>query len=92
MYATFNRFEIQMTLAQAESASHPGPCDADVAQLLTLPAIKRQLKKIDDATLQAELKEYGAWDDEELQDRAANESRIIWLAAGNITDERDARR
>lgn len=91
MLASFNRFEIQMTLAQAESASHPGQCDEDVDQLLTLPAIKRQLKKISDEDLAAELEEYGAWDEDELQDRAANEQRIIWLAAGNITEERGSR-
>lgn len=87
MYATFNRFEIKMTKAQAESASHPGQCDSDVAALLQLPEIKRQLAKIPDATLTEELKEYGAWDDGELQDRADNESRIIWLAACDITEE-----
>lgn len=87
MYVTFNRFEIKMTMAQAESASHPGRCDSDVAALLQLPEIKRQLAKIPDAKLIEELKEYGAWDDEELQDRADNESRIIWLASCDITEE-----
>lgn len=87
MFATFNRFEIEMTLAQARGASHPGPCDSDVAQLLKEPNIKRQLAKISDEDLIEELEEYGAWDAEELQDRGANESRIIWLAAGNITED-----
>ncbi len=87
MYATFNRFTIQMTKAQALSASHSGACDDDVAALLKLPAIRRQLKRIADVDLVAELDEYGAWDDAQLRDRAVNESRIIWLAAGNIREE-----
>jgi hypothetical protein len=86
MYANYNSFEIKMTKAQAEIASHQGSCDADVEYLLTLPTIKRQLKKISDDVLAAELREYGAWSDEELQDRAANEARIIWLAAGDIKE------
>jgi len=87
MYADFERFSIQMTLSEANSAAHQGDCEADVIELLRLPKIRRQLKKIPDADLQAELSEYGAWDDEELQDREANEERIIWIAAGNIVEE-----
>lgn len=87
MWATFNRFELQMTKTQAASASHAGQCDDDVRELLKLPDIKRQLKKIDDATLAEELKEYGAWDAEELRDRDANEMRIVWIAACNIREE-----
>ena len=87
MYATFNRFEIKMTLARAQSASHSGDCEADVLELLKVPAIKAQLARIPTPALVAELEEYGAWDDEELQDRAENEKRIIWIAAGNICEE-----
>lgn len=87
MFAQFERFEIEMILKQAKSASHQGKCDDDVNQLLTLPKIKRQLAKIDDETLIAELKEYGAWEKEDLQDRNVNNQRIVWLAAGNIVDD-----
>ena len=87
MYATFERFEIKMTLAQAEGASHQGQCDDDVAALLAEPSIKRQLAKIPSASIAAELKGYGAWDDEELADVAANQARIVWLAAGDIVEE-----
>jgi len=87
MEAYFDRFSITMTKRQAESVSHMGQCDADVNILLTIPAIKRQLKKISDSDLIAELKETGAWSTKELQDRQANEQRIIWIAGGNIIDE-----
>lgn len=86
MYAQFERFEIKMTKEQARSASHQGQCDKEVAELLKNPAIRKQLKKIPDENLAAELKEYGAWDKEELANREDNEARIIWLAAGNIID------
>lgn len=86
MFATFNRFEIQMTKAQAQSASHPGPCDADVEELIKVPAISRQLAKIEPSKLAEELVEYGAWDAEELADHDANKRRIVWIAACNITE------
>jgi hypothetical protein len=92
MFALFNRFELSMTLAQARQGSHQGRCDEDVAELLKLPHIRRQLKKLDDATLAAELGEYGAWEEDELKDRAANEARVVWLAAGNIVEDYYERR
>ena len=58
------RIELQMTLEQARSASHQGQCDEDVRELSKVPAIARQLAKIDADTLRAELREYGAWDTE----------------------------
>ncbi len=86
MWATFNSFEIEMAYEQAMSASHSGDCDNDVQDLLKDPLIRKQLDAISDESLKGELSEYGAWDDEELLNRASNESRIIWIAAGNIVD------
>lgn len=85
--ALFTNLEFDLTEADARAASHPGPCDDDVAYLLTLPYIQSQLAGISDDDLKAELAEYGCWDEEELQDRQANEARIVWLAAGQIVDE-----
>ena len=81
------RIELKMTLAQARSVSHPGECDADVEKLIRVPAIARQLVKLDKELLARELKEYGAWDAEELADHAANQRRIVWIAGGNIVEE-----
>jgi len=87
MWATFNHFEIEMTKEQANIGYHQGQCDDDVEYLLTIPKIKRQLAKISDADLIAELSDYGAWNNKELSNRKDNELRIIWLAAGNIVDD-----
>jgi hypothetical protein len=81
------RIELQMTLNQAKSCSHPGPCDADVAALRFEPRIKRQLDKLDPKTVASELSEYGAWDDNELADREQNLNRLLWIAANDITEE-----
>ena len=87
MYASFNRFEIKLTLAQARACGHQGQCDADVAELLTQPGIRKQLEKIDPVKLKGELSEYGAWDDAELEDMEANYARILWIAANDIVEE-----
>ncbi len=80
------RIELNITKAQASGASHPGPCDRDVMELSDVPAIRRQLVKLDPATVAAELREYGAWNDIELADHAQNLQRLLWLAAGDISD------
>jgi hypothetical protein len=52
-----------------------------------VPAIAEQLAKLDSGTLSAELKEYGAWDAEELADHDENLQRILWLAARDIHEQ-----
>lgn len=78
---------LTMTEDQARGASHAGDCMADVQELLRDGAITAQLDAIGPDKIREELRETGGWDDEELQDEAANRGRIVWLAAGNITED-----
>lgn len=87
MYASFNRFELKITRAQALQGSHQGECYYDILVLLTVPAIRRQLNKIPADMLAQELNEYGAWDETELSDHEANKARILWIACGDIREE-----
>lgn len=80
------RIGLRMTLEQAQSVSHAGDCDDDVAMLARVPEIAAQLDALDPAMLAAELCEYGAWDAEELADHDANLQRVVWLAGGDISD------
>jgi len=80
--ATFNYFEIEMPTAAVEECHHVGECYDDV----TAWQPRIDLSHVSDQDLKKELKEYGAWDDEELNDRIENEKRIIWIAAGYIQD------
>ena len=80
------RIEIEMSFEQAESASHSGSCDDDVLALSNVPAIKKQLENIDIEVLKNELSEFGAWDDKDLMDYEQNIQRILWIAAGDISD------
>lgn len=86
--ALFERFSIDMTEGQALSCSRPGMnAEDDVEALRHLPEIVAQLDAIDPQAIAHELAEYGAWDDEELEDKVANQRRILWIAAGNIREE-----
>ena len=87
MWTSFERLEIEMTLAQAESCSHPGDCEHDVRTLMEHPLIKRQRKRIDPELIRQELSEYGVWEEEELADDDANWQRILWLGANDIVEE-----
>ena len=80
------RIEFQMTQEQAESMSHSGQCDSDIAAGRECPSLAAQLAAIDPATLRAELKEYGTWTDEELTDHETNLNRILCLAACDIRE------
>jgi hypothetical protein len=82
--ASFNRFELELPQQCVNDCSHSGPCDEDCAfwaRKLPIPA------SISFAAIKVELKEYGAWDADELDDQDANWRRLIWIAACNIADE-----
>lgn len=86
LYAGFERFELGMTMAQAQSGSHQGRCDDDVAVLCEVPEIAAQLDAFGAEKIAAELKGYGAWDAEELADHTQNRARLVWCAACNIAE------
>jgi hypothetical protein len=80
------RIELEIDLDDAHSGSHQGQCDDDVQALSSVPYIAAQLDAIDPALLADELREYGAWDDEQLADHDQNIQRILWLACGDIVE------
>ena len=83
---SLGRIELQLTKAQAHTGSHQGQCDADIAELRLVPAIRRQLDKLSPPLVAECLREYGAWDAEELADHDANLSRLLWIACGDIVE------
>lgn len=86
-----NGHSLEMTLREAREASHQGRCDAEVKALCATPKMRRQLDKIGAEAIAEELKEYGAWNEEELKDAEANRERFVWVAAGNIVEESEGR-
>jgi hypothetical protein len=88
MYWTNSSGLISLNISKADAAgaSHQGQCDADVDALSGKASIARQLAKIDPDTLRADLREYGAWDDDDLADHDQNLQRLLWLACGDIVE------
>ena len=79
--------EIEMTRTQAQSCTHPGPCDNDVLLLSQMPEIAAQTKEWNPHKLVLELRGYGTWSDSELADHKQNIQRMLWMAAEGIADE-----
>ena len=80
------KIEIEITKKQALKGYHSGSCDQDIAELRQIPAINRQLAKIDASILAEELRHYCAWSDGELQDHDENLDRFLWLACADIVE------
>lgn len=85
--AIFSRFVIWLTLAQAEECAKLS--DDVCARLSLQPGIREQLDAIPPWQLKAELKSYGAWNEDDLADVWKNRRRILWLAANDIWDNRN---
>jgi hypothetical protein len=58
-----------------------GDVKESVLYWLGKPRIGNQINRIPAATIAAHLKEFGAWDAEELADEAENKRRLLWTAA-----------
>ena len=84
-WASFNSFELQIPAQAVEDCTHIGACDSDVAYWQSRIA---RPDKCTPEKLASELKDHGAWDAGELADDAANWRRIVWIACGNIKDEK----
>jgi hypothetical protein len=79
--------ELQIDLDDAMGASHPGDNEMAVRELMAKPYMKQQLAKLSPIGVSKELKEYGAWDDQELADPEMNLVRLVWCAAHDINGE-----
>lgn len=80
--ATFDYFEFEIPKEAVLECSHIGDCYEDVSYWQGII----NLSHISDDNLIKALSDYGAWTNEELQNRIENEKRIIWIASGNIQE------
>lgn len=80
----FERFEIELTKEQVLACSHQGECYYDCKDVLGELNLE-----IDPSLVRDELKEYGAWSDEELSDDNENLIKAVWIAAGDIKESKE---
>lgn len=81
------RLELALSSDQAARGYHSGACDSDIAALMQDPDVSAQLLAFDPVTVSEALKEYGAWDSEELANHADNLKRLLWVACGDVVDQ-----
>lgn len=87
-YATFDKFEIEITLKDAETCSHAGECVYDVDVLLESPYIATQFEALKEQDIIDTLLEYGCWDIPDLKDPLENKQKLLWIACGDISEGR----
>jgi hypothetical protein len=84
--AYFNYIDgIELTSNVIQFCAHSGDNEPAIIVSMELPEVQRELN-IDPEALRKELREYGAWDDEQLADHDENLKRILWIAIWNIAD------
>lgn len=78
----YNRFELALPLEAIYEMSGQGD------QTETVSFWKKHItNNIDPELIRKELKEYGAWDENELKDDEKNWERILWITACNIKED-----
>ncbi len=78
--------DIRLIRSDAKKCSQSGDCGPHIEELLKKPYIKKQVETLNPCQLTKELKEYGAWDSEELKDHQENIKRWLWISAGDIAE------
>lgn len=86
--AYFDRLQLEIPRRAWRDCSGPGPADGPVEYWIDRCGIRWE--EIDPESIRSELKEYGAWNEEELSDDEENRRRIFWIACGNLYDEANA--
>ena len=81
------RISLSIEREDAVTCAHPGPNDGDIEDLLQKPYIQEQVAGWSPEDLRATLKDFGAWDEQELQDHEANVRRMLWSACWDIIDD-----
>lgn len=81
------RIELVLKTSQANYGYHSGRCDYEIAEMMTWPAIKAQLDKLNPSDVANVLSEFGCdWD---LSNHKVNLERLLWTACGDVVENLD---
>lgn len=86
------RLYLRLTEEQVSTGHHSGDCQADVEAIAQDESLAPQLTQWSPDDLRLELREYGAWSDEELADPKMNLTRMLWIACGDCADDPESYR
>lgn len=77
---------IELPVEIIEMCPIRGAADNAIAEMRALPEVIAELSQIDPEKLKLELKEYGAWEPEQLAIHTDNLDRILWVACIDIQE------
>lgn len=78
--------DLRITRKDAAFCSQSGNMEANCKQIMQKAYIKKQLDGLNPENLAKELKEYGEWDSDELQNHEENILRWFWLSCCDISE------
>jgi hypothetical protein len=78
--------DLRLKPQDIENCSGSGDVTQAVKEVSQMPYVKKQTAKFEPTQLRKELKEYGAWDEDELNNHQENIQRWIWLSACDISE------
>ena len=84
-YSNYNN-DLRITRADANRCSLSGNNEDALKSLMLKPYIKKQLAELKKDALIKELKEYGAWDESELNSHKDNIIRFLWVSCADISE------
>lgn len=91
IYWTCGSGRIELTFHQEDitHVCHRGANDPYVEDVVRLPRVRDQLVKLDPELVRNTLREYGAWDDDELTDHVQNLHRLVWIALWDCKEDEE---
>ena len=81
------RIELEFRPEDITHVCRSGANDDYVEDVVRLPRVRDQLMKLDSDSVRGILREYGAWDDDELRNHVQNLHRLVWIALWDCKDE-----
>ena len=87
-YYMFGGETFTLKLGDARYCAQQGDCDAYVSDTLRLPYIAAQFEVLSPEAIRKDLREFGAWDAEQLANDEENRARLLWGAACQIKEEK----
>ena len=86
-YASGDYVELGFIPEDADDIMQPGPADETVEAIARKPYMSEQLDALSVDAIRSELKQYGAWDEDELADDSENRRRLVWVLGCNAAEE-----
>lgn len=77
---------IKIKISDAETLASRGESIGTVKRMREESFYENQLQEIKPENLRKVLREYGAWDDQELENHDENLNRILWIAGCDVAE------